>query len=118
MKQEHGCCVGWPGFAIEDIDAPDIDGVVGNRSSARLQILRRCARCKASENGRENKAGRAVHIGVPSQRLFPASAPRTQFVSSSVKLVSPAAMCPVSRAVTSWSSQPLPSGSLNEAYEA
>ena len=42
----------------------------------------------------------------------------TTFVSSGVKLVSPGAIWPVSRAVTSWNTQPLPSGSLNEAYDA
>jgi hypothetical protein len=26
-------------------------------------------------------------------------------------------MCPVNRAMTSWNNQPLPSGSLTEAYE-
>jgi hypothetical protein len=54
----------------------------------------------------------------PSQRRLAASAGRTTFVSSGVKLVSPASMCPVNRAVTSWNTQPLSSGSLNEAYEA
>ena len=42
----------------------------------------------------------------------------TTFVSSGVKLVSPGAMYPVSRAVTSWKTQALPSGSLSEANEA
>jgi hypothetical protein len=42
----------------------------------------------------------------------------TTSVSSGVKLVSPRAMYPVSRAVISWRTQPLPSGSLNEANEA
>jgi hypothetical protein len=54
----------------------------------------------------------------PSQPRLAASAGRTTFVSSGVKLVSPASMCPVNRAVTSWNTQPLSSGSLNEAYEA
>ena len=62
----------------------------------------------------------AVNPNLPCHRsdAYLASARRTRFVSSGVKLVSPAAMCPVSRAVTSWNTQPLPSGSLNEAYEA
>ena len=55
---------------------------------------------------------RAFHVG------FGADACLTTFVSSGVKLVSPGAICPVSRAVISWNTQPLPSGSLNEAYDA
>ena len=65
----------------------------------------------------------AIRFGPELLRRFTydrlaASARRTTFASSGVKLVSPASMCPVSRAVTSWNTQPLPSGSLNEAYEA
>ena len=58
---------------------------------------------------------RSSTLSMPDLR---AHARLTTFVSSGVKLVSPVAMYPVSRAVISWNTQPLPSGSLNEAYEA
>src|SRR5262249_23035943 len=44
-----------------------------------------------------------------SQGPLPASTRRTALVSSGVKLVSSSSMCPVSRALTSRSTKPLPS---------